>query len=288
MKFFYFLSLLSLFACTNSEVENTQSYTYQEVFFPSNDARLSGGLWLPVSAGPHPAMVIAHGSGRSTKDNARGMAEHFVQKGFAILTYDKRGVGDSEGTYVGKNNTSRRNLLLLAQDVSLGISYLKSLPVIDAGQIGIYGWSQAGWILPIVAAQRYVKFSILISGPTVTTGEENYYSDLTGDGSTREFDQKEISRKLAEKGPSGFDPYPYLEKMNATGLWLLGGADRSIPIPESVAVLDRLIDDEQKPFYYHVFQDANHGLRVNGQLVDSYWKIQEDFLFNTVKIVVSK
>ncbi len=31
-------------------------------------------------------------------------------------------------------------------------------------------------------------------------------------------------------------------------------------------------------FKYRVFPNASHGLRVNGQIVDDYWKIQDDFL----------
>jgi len=52
--------------------------------------------------------------------------------------------------------------------------------------IGLWGVSQVGWILPIAANLiDEISYTILISGPTVTVGEENYYSDLTGDNGSK-------------------------------------------------------------------------------------------------------
>lgn len=269
-------------------INGAQGHSYTEVTYHSDGVIISAALWLPEKKGPHPAIVMVHGSGPSTKEGGRRMARHFVKMGFAVLTHDKRGVGKSGGVYVERNNTSLNNLNLLARDISAGINYLKTRSEIDAFQIGLYGWSQAGWISPIVASlQDDLAFSILISGPTVTTGEENYYSALTGDGSKSSgLTREQMSQKIKEKGPHGFDPYPYLKNMNIPALWLLGDSDKSIPIPETVANLDRLINEDRKNFIYQIFDKASHGLRVNGRLVDGYWDVQEEFLFNQVKVVV--
>lgn len=261
-------------------------YTITEVSYESEGVKISAAIWLPNKQGRHPAIVLGHGSGRSTKENGNNMARHFVEMGFAVLIHDKRGVGKSGGTYVGNNNGSEGNLTLLAKDIAAGVDYLRKRSDIDKDQIGLWGVSQAGWIIPIVTSiQKNIKFTILISGPTVTVGEENYYSDLTGDGSiTLELSQQEISQKLIEKGPYGFNPVPFLKQMNAPGLWLLGDADKSIPIPETVSILDDLIQKSGKDFKYTVFKNANHGLRANGQRVKDYWKVQDEFLLNYVKI----
>ena len=55
--------------------------------------------------------------------------------------------------------------------------------------------------------------------------------------------------------------------MEAPGLWMLGSADESIPIPETVAILDELIGAFDRDFSYRVWPEADHGLRVNGQQV---------------------
>ena len=97
---------------------------------------------------------------------------------------------------------------------------------------------------------------------------------------------EEISILLAEKGPYGFDPLPHLEKMEMPGLWLLGEDDMSIPIPETIAHLDRLIG-EGRNFQYTVFPDANHGLRVNGRMVNDYWSVQDKFIEDVVKLNIN-
>ena len=80
---------------------------------------------------------------------------------------------------------------------------------IDAGQIGLWGISQAGWIIPIAAAvsRGDVAFTIIVSGPTVSIAEENYYSELTGDDQMKptNLSREEISRRLKEITPAGLD-----------------------------------------------------------------------------------
>jgi len=285
----------SLLLASTIWVWNIEPSTYlpartEDVSFTSEGIEIAGTLWLPEGAGPFPAIVMGHGSGKSTRSGGRIAAEHFSENGIAFLTYDKRGVGESEGVYVGRQNASEKNLKLLASDVTAGVSYLKSRNDIVSDKIGLWGVSQAGWILPIAASHDdEIIFTILLSGPTVTVGEENYYSDLTGDdGSQRGImTSEEISALLAKKGPYGFDPLPYLEKMDMPGLWLLGAEDMSIPIPETVAHLDRLISEGQN-FRYVVFPLANHGLRVNGRMVEDYWQEQDEFLKDVVKIKIYK
>ncbi len=293
MKFQVYTFLICIMACTTTYCrgnegtkDQTNAHSTINVSYESEGVTMAGELWLPEKKGPHPAIVLGHGSGRAQKHHGNAMARHFVQMGFAVLTHDKRGVGGSGGTYVQRYNASESNLTLLAKDISAGVNFLKARDDIDQSQIGLWGVSQAGWILPIVTdLQPDIKFTILISGPTVTVGEENHYSNLTGDGRVDSgLTRAEMSARLKEKGPYGFDPIPFLKQMNMPGLWLLGDADKSIPIPETVAILDDLIKKEKKPFTYTVFDKANHGLRVNGRQVADYWELQDDFLLKVVKI----
>ena len=59
----------------------------------SRDATLAGTLHLPAGRPPFPAIVLAHGSGRITRDQLRFTVERFLSMGVAALAYDKRGVG---------------------------------------------------------------------------------------------------------------------------------------------------------------------------------------------------
>jgi dipeptidyl aminopeptidase/acylaminoacyl peptidase len=239
--------------------------TAQEVAYESHGARIAARLYLPRGDGPHPALVVAHGSGQSRRSQYDDLAGQLLARGYAFLTYDKRGVGDSEGTYSGIGPQSSAAMFdLLADDVIAGIDYLTRRGDIHPERIGVIGISQGGWIGPLAAAKsRAVSFLVIVSGPAVSVGEEIYYSELTGEreGGSRVGSDGELTSRLAEfQGSHGFDPVPVLRGLEVPGLWILGAGDRSIPIPETVERLESLIA-AGKPFTLQVLPDVGHEMR---------------------------
>ena len=57
----------------------------------------------------------------------------------------------------------------------------------------------------------------------------NLYERLSS-GEKGELSREEISRRLSEAGPSGYDPLPDLQRMTMPGLWLFGSADDKTPV----------------------------------------------------------
>jgi dienelactone hydrolase len=238
--------------------------------YPSGDVTLSSRLTLPAGNGPFPAVVTVHGSEAARKENYQ--ISSLIQQGFAVLSYDKRGVGESTGVCpcpggVGLTvGNSKEMLQLLAGDALAGVAFLKRHHDIDSTRIGLVGWSQAGWIIPIAASRSDdLAFMVNVVGPTVTVGEEIYYSNLTGDSGTgplpggRSLD--EIYAMVEQfTGNHGFDPVPILRRVDVPGLWPLGGMDRSIPTPITIARIEELVDELGKPFTVHLYPNGNHGL----------------------------
>jgi alpha-beta hydrolase superfamily lysophospholipase len=190
-----------------------------ELTVQSRGATLAATLQLPSTGrAPFAAIVLAHGSGRTTRDQMRWMAEPLLSMGLAVLTYDKRGVGKSTGTYV--NVGTARSIEVfgdLSDDALACVTALKARKDIDAKRIGLGGNSQAGWIIPLAASKsKDVAFLVITSGPAVTVGEEMEYSRLAGadPGSVKGLSDAEIDRRMREfKGPHGYDPVPVLEKL---------------------------------------------------------------------------
>jgi dienelactone hydrolase len=239
----------------------------ETVSYPASDGiTLTGLLTRPAGDGPYPAMVVLHGSERGTRDDfgRQQLSAFLASQGFAALTYDKRGVGDSGGRY--SESAAEANLSLLAQDALAGVGYLKGLPAIDAAHIGLIGPSQAGWSIPLAARSADVAFFVVLSGPLVSAGVEGAYSGYTNDGeSASQRSAEEISRLLADVTPSGFDPVPVVQGLAQPGLWLWGGQDQSVPVPESASALDRLIAAGKANFSYHIFAGADHNLQQTSQ-----------------------
>jgi dipeptidyl aminopeptidase/acylaminoacyl peptidase len=63
----------------------------EEVSFDGADAKLVGTSITPATPGPHPAIVLLHGSGPLTRDSFGPYPHFFSSLGMSVLVYDKRG-----------------------------------------------------------------------------------------------------------------------------------------------------------------------------------------------------
>ena len=241
-----------------------ESPTHREfdVRFACAGAQIAGTLDVPPGRGPYPAVVWVHGAGESARLPYDGapLVQALVDSGIAVLSYDKRGVGESEGECC-PGDYSQFNLL--AADVDGAVAALRSRPEIDPAGIGLLGASQAGWVVPLAAVRSNggVAFTALVDAPAVSTGEEDLYSQRTGEQGSllRLASFVRTAGGLRIPGPAGFDPRSYLEQLETPGLWLYGGADRSQPTDEDVDVLNRL-KAKGKEFTLLVYPQADHGL----------------------------
>lgn len=229
-------------------------------------ATLAATVSFPRGAGPFPGVVLVHGSGRTTRDQQRMQRDRFLSAGFAVLSYDKRGVGESTGEYddVGVR-TSPERMPLLGRDALTCLRALKGQRRIDGARVGFFGPSQAGWIIPAAigaAPAGEVAFAVIFSGPATSVGLEYAYSEATGDG-IRAHDAltpEQIDARVdAYKGPSGFDTAPMLRALKTPTLWLLGDADESIPIRHTERNLRALIA-AGVPITLRIYPGGNHAL----------------------------
>jgi dipeptidyl aminopeptidase/acylaminoacyl peptidase len=260
---------VGLYGCGGGSKKSVIEVTtppFETITFQNGDVMLAGTLDLPAGEGPFPAMVTIHGSGRTTRHDIYNLSfsHFFVQHGYAVLRYDKRGTGESTGNYQGVGTEDGEATLNdLADDALAGVEFLKNHDLIDPDMIGLVGHSQAGWIIPLATSKSPdIAFVIVSSGPTISLGQEIYYSDLVevDEGKTTEFSLAEASDMTRDyTGQHGFDPLPSLQKLDVPGLWLLGAQDNSVPIPLTIETLDSLITDHGKDFSYIVYANKGHG-----------------------------
>ncbi len=121
----------------------------QDVQFSAEGSIISAWLYLPQdTAKPVPCIVMNHGFG-GTKDSVlEGYALRFVEVGTAVLTYDYRHFGESEGEPRQLFNVSYQ-----LDDLRAAIAYARSRSEIDPEKIIIWGTSAAGGYGLMIAAE---------------------------------------------------------------------------------------------------------------------------------------
>ena len=223
---------------------------------------MAGLLTSPETSEPHSAFMMLHGSEPGVKDGfgQQILAHYMISQSIALLTYDKRGVGNSEGGYSESANES--NINLIASDAVAGADYLSARPEIDSTKIGLIGGSQAGWVIPVAAAQSdKVDFFVIFSGPVLSFAHEDRYSSVTNDGdSATTYDAEKLDQTLREMKPSGVDPIPVLAELTQPGLWLWGSVDKNVPSTVSAENLQTLIDSDKTNFSYTILPNGDHNL----------------------------
>lgn len=164
-------------------------YREEEVAFVNEIQQFSlgGTLTLPEGSGPFPGMVLISGSGSQNRDEEifghkpfKVIADALTRKGIAVLRYDDRGVGASEGSLAGA--TSADN----ATDALAAFQYLTGRIDIDGGKIGILGHSEGGLIALMLASEiKELACIVLLAGPgvpgeTILLDQSEHISRLSG------------------------------------------------------------------------------------------------------------
>lgn len=110
-----------------------------EVRFSSRGEECAGTLFMPDGDSHVPAVVLAHGFTATRKDGLVGFGERFADEGFAALTFDYRGFGESDG--------SERQVLSIKrelQDVAAAIHFVGAQDRVDPNRIALWGSSLGG------------------------------------------------------------------------------------------------------------------------------------------------
>ncbi len=267
--FIIFLASLFLFAAGNASA-TPPTFTTKNIKFVSAGDSLSGTIFSP--AHPVAAVVLVHGSGQEKRMTE--FATLLANNGIAVVTYDKRGVGESGGTYagpeVGTNNVDSANLNLLAQDASAALNELSEYLSDNKIPIGLCGASQAGWIIPLAATKNAkVKFMAIFSGALITVKEQLRFQFYTN-GNVNFWDThtEEDARKHIANDPDKYefidtDPRAVLAKVAVPGLWIFGGKDIQVPVKLSMEHLDALMA-KGKRYEYKLFPALGHNTAFSG------------------------
>jgi len=234
-------------------------YRQTDVTIPASGATLAGTITEPLGAGPHPGIVVVHGSEPGERYFYDVWVGIYAGLGLDVLTYDKRGIGASTGRYPGEFPTDE-SLQVYADDAATALDLLRTWPGVDTNRVGFHGGSQGGWTVPL-AIKRHAgaSLAILVSAPATTVGQTNLWSDYSGGGSHLPTASQAEMEAAVRADHSGYDPAPALAAMRVPALWLLGSNDRTVPTHVCVEILAAM----NRPNFTVRMLPTGHGMLVN-------------------------
>jgi dienelactone hydrolase len=271
----------------------------EEVRFRNGEIELAGTLLLPDGPGPHRAVVFLHGSGPEGRWASTYLARRVVRGGTAALIWDKRGVGESQGSWQEAGFEDQ------AGDVAAAVALLRSHPAIDAGRVGIHGHSQGGTLAPLAAVRSSAAFVIGSAASGLPMDEVEVFSvgnfvgipslsgeearlarayvealvDVAYHGANRDSLDAITERARGhewffEPPPvedpywafsrriAEYDPIVWWRRVDVPVLLVYGSADERVPVEPSVAAITAALEAAGHTATVRIFDGADHTFRV--------------------------
>jgi len=167
------LLMVALLLVTSCRGQAQPSRT-EEIVFHSGSFKIVGDLRLPEGRGPHPVVVFVHGDGPNNRTSGvtyPPIMERMERAGYATFAWDKPGTGESTGQIDRSRLGEQR-----AQIVLDAIEALKARSDVAPGQIGLWGISQAGYVMPrVLSMSEDIAFMIAVSCPGVAGVDQGAY-----------------------------------------------------------------------------------------------------------------
>ncbi len=134
-----------------------------DVQIPVADLKISAWLYLPEDTSISvPCLIMSNGFGGTKDCILECYALRFVEAGYAVLTYDYRYFGDSEG--LPRQLFARTTQL---DDLRAAIAYVRSRREIDADNIVLWGTSASGGYGLIIAAEDVRIAAVIAQCPGI-------------------------------------------------------------------------------------------------------------------------
>src|SRR6185503_7106932 len=112
-----------------------------------------------------PAVIIIHGFASHKVGTNRSwvlLAEALREAGIAVLRFDQRGFGDSEGDF------SKLAISDMLQDIQVALHYMRGLEMIDKERIALFGSSFGGALTVVAAAQSQLVRALALWAPVAS------------------------------------------------------------------------------------------------------------------------
>ena len=161
-----------------------------------NGVKTKAQLTYPASGkGPFPGVLLIAGSGALDKNGTSGfvhkngpkpptpygqIAQYLSERGFAVLRYDKRGIGANYT--INQNVWGNATVNDLKRDAEKALNVLTMQPEVDPNRISLIGHSEGTMYAPRVAIDNSTVVNNIILMAVLTQNpvkDVEYYQDVS-------------------------------------------------------------------------------------------------------------
>jgi dipeptidyl-peptidase-4 len=210
--------------------------------------------------GPH-AQVVRNNWG-GTRHLWHAM---MAQRGYIIFSLDNRG---SFGRGPEWENPVLKNMgHYELQDQLAGVEYLKQQPWVDAGRIGIWGWSYGGYM---TCMAMFKAPGVFKAGASVApVSDWRFYDTIYTERYMKHPDDN-------EEGYEESAPVNFVDGLEGEFLLVHGTSDDNVHMANSMRLIDELIE-AGKPFDLMLYPRMLHGISSDAARVHLYRKLTRFF-----------
>ncbi|MEU0495287.1 alpha/beta fold hydrolase [Mycobacterium sp. NPDC006124] len=142
---------------------DSASFTHTEAHFDSGGTLCAARVYRPDSSAAAPVVVMAHGFGGVRTMRLFAYAERFAAEGYAVVVFDYRGFGDSDGE-------PRQVLDIEAQhaDWRAALGFARRLPGVDSARVVAWGTSLSGGHVITLAGTGVPLAAVIAQVPHVS------------------------------------------------------------------------------------------------------------------------
>jgi|GEM_PF-1513886 len=280
--------LRGLSSLTEGDLQDKRVYGWapgERVSFVAEDGlELVGTLYVPPRGeGPHPALVVLHGSTPEGRGMAlyRAMGTALAERGYVVLAYDQRGYGES----ADPDSLTDPEDFDYAGDVSAAVDYLVQRPDVDAEAISVVGHSFGGDVAIAGGVEEDRIQRIVSIGPARRLAERA--EDEAGYFARR--DRHYMHLWAGEIPPETFMAYrtpllldshvEYFQQEDHKPIFLIDG---SLESEDDLSWLETMYEEMTEPKAYYRVEGADHYMNMSGySFLVAYLIIYDEPAFET-------
>ncbi len=193
--------------------------------------------------------------------------QSLAQQGYIIACVDGRGTGFKGAEF--KKATYKQLVYFETLDQIEAAKMLGEKSYIDAGRIGIWGWSYGGHMSTNCLLKGNDVFSLAIAVAPVTSWR--FYDTI----------YTERFMRTPQENPDGYDlnsPFNYPELLKGDYLLIHGSGDDNVHLQNTMRMAEALVQ-VNKPYELMIYPDKNHGIYGGNTRIHLYNKMT-NFILN--------